>query len=342
MKTNKLLIIGISIFLILILVVGYAYKTIHTPTYSLSQINQALQSRDWKKFKEYVDIVDLTQNISNRRDIYGVGQLDLDFKTWVEKLSGTYSFDSPLLKLVRLQEGKNTKFEVKDHGKLTSISIFDSEYYEYPVTLTLTFRSEGIYYKLIDIDESVVVKRMNDYQVMIQKYYEFPMRDIIQKAVKISVDGVELGCGRYIGNSCAEEILLIRRTIKNIGERPIKAVHYKMYTNVLLKVYEYYLSAGFSGEILLPGKSKKIGDTQGWKHNKYSIEKLILSKAKPESIIIELESITFEDGKELNPLWAYEDHYIGDEKRPPIQELAKFAIEKKIFNASELDWALKK
>lgn len=309
--------IFVPILIILAIVFGLCvggYLYIHSPKYTLSVIKSSIENHDWEKFNKWVDIESFFNSTLNDKTNTGNNIADGISKLMASNLKGAFidalkakietpsnssisAFNEflPAIKIKDLSEVKLIK-----QGKITVMKIpVKTDFLKQEAEVSVFFRNKFLRYVLIGTDDSDFQTKNNELKKLVLEHYNLETGDKIKKSVTISTLKKYKGCSNYIGNTCFQDLLIIKRKIHNHSNKTIKKLRYNIYPSKTFVTmgdkYRIYETL----ENVSANSAKVQGASTGWKHNQFSTKDQMFMSSKKGEIFYEIKEIEFDDSTKL-------------------------------------------
>lgn len=308
---KKILTIAVAVAVLLIGGTLVLYKTVHSPFYTLKQLSNCINNHDWNGFEKYIDLS-------------GFKQLnDVALKSMVE------STGEPFGVVKILKDAANFSSEKKEiipMGKLTVVRFWQKySDYDVPAYTEIVFRSEGFFYVVASVSDDDIEPRVGIVSRLYSEYFEKPIKEEIEKSVKISVSKVYEGCSNWVLGTCFEPITMVERKIENLSDEAIKKIEYNFSVYGVIKFQA-------DSALIKPKSTIVVGKKSGWRYNPFIEEDVALRNAKPEQFEINVSRIEFESGKSLDV------YYRPDVKNyPPQEDVIAWGLQNHVFMTDSLD-----
>lgn len=324
-----LLAAGIGLFCI--------YKQLHDPMYTIKQVSTAVSNHDWAVCQKYIDL-DAMYDVAKKRKDYSVFQEVLDqtledyskenfansLKATVE---ATDDSEGPL-KEIQHADSSATKVQIVPMGKIVAVRLWEEfGSFKVPAYTEVVLRSQGLGYIVIDINSRNKHDRTFTVKKLYREFYLYPIEQQLSSSVNIKLTKISEACSNWIFETCFQPLTMIERTVENRTDKNIKEVSFEL---KLGRYSKYITENGIKAK-----SSIKSGKKRGWEYNRYIDEDRAWKYAELSSIIIEIQSISFEDGTTLekDPL-AYYTH-LND--LAPFDDVISWGKEHSMFEADSLN-----
>lgn len=314
----------------------FVYNNLHNPMYVIKQLTAAVSNHDWTSCQKYIDIDAMYDAAEKRKDYSSFQENPAKmFKDNLKenflnslKLSVEATDDSyGPLKALQQADSSALKVQIIPMGKIVAVRLWEEfGSFKVPSYTEVVLRSQGLGYIVIDVNNGNKYDRTFTVENLYREFYLYPIELQLVNSVNIKLTKIREGCSNWIYDTCIQPLTIIERTIENRTNKNIKEVSFK----INLGSYSKYITeTGIKAKSIV-----KSGMKKGWEYNQFIDEDRAWRYAELNSIFVDVQSISFEDGAvlEKDPL-AYHSHL---NNLAPFDEVISWGTEHFMFGADSL------
>lgn len=299
-------VIGVLVAISLVGSIGYYY--IHTPQFTLYMIQRSVDNHDWNGFNRFVDMDSFfdsaMSDIGKSSDsvfvkglsVVMAGTIKDKFKSEFRKaIEGASDVSSNKVMEVLYDVKPGEKLDVENMGKIAKVTVSsETSALNIPTKYYMMFRDEGIFYKLIGVDDSLQREARKVENKLLKDHYNLAIDKELRTAVTLKSISKTKGCSQYINSTCIQHIILNTTKVFNNTDREISEVLYNVYPSkeLIFNEYERYGSA----KNIPAKKAIIIGKDRGPKYNKYSDSDKLFMNASIADLHYKVFKVTYSDG----------------------------------------------